>query len=51
MFDHKVQQCQLSVAVSYIAEVGGGGIFYPENINKKIDNTVWLELLKIILRD
>ena len=40
MFDHKVRRGQLSVAVSYISDVGGGGIFYPEDIDKKTGNTV-----------
>ena len=46
MFDHKVRRGQLSAAVSYIADVGGGGIFYPEEIDKKTGNIVASELLK-----
>ena len=41
MFDHKVQRGQLSAVVSYIADVGGGCIFYPEEIDEKTGNTVW----------
>ena len=46
MFDHKVRRGQLSAAVSYISEMDGGGIFYPEETDEKTGNTVRSELLK-----
>ena len=46
MFDHKVQRGQLSAVVSYISELGGGGIFYPKDIEEKTGNTCRSELLK-----
>ena len=45
MFDQKVRRGQLSAAVSYISDKGGGGIFYPEDIDEKTGNTVRSELL------